>query len=151
MITRSISTAVGILMGSLITLAVYAQEQTTQPAPENPSTAYAMNRTVNPEVFANLMKQMMEDPMGMMAGPMGMMANPASTCLHCHGRADLERFSASFGPMMQPGTPAARMNPSMYGPMTMRPMNPETYTDWYNAWMKKFGGAMQGDNAGESQ
>jgi len=144
MVTRSILTAVGIVLSSLITFAVYAQQQTTQPDAENPGTGHVMNRTVNPEVFANLMRQMM-------ANPIVMMTNSASMCLDCHSADELEKISESFGPMLQPGNPMAPMNPSMYGPTRMRPMDPETYTNWYNAWMKKFGGVMNGDSSGESQ
>ncbi|MDH3378468.1 MAG: hypothetical protein OEQ39_16125 [Gammaproteobacteria bacterium] len=144
MVTRSILTAVGIVLSSLLTFAVYAQQQTTQPGSENPGTGHAINRTVNPEVFANLMGQMMTNPIETMT-------NSETMCLDCHSADDLQKIYESFGAMLQPGNPMIRTNPSMYDPTRMRPMDPETYTNWYNAWMKKFGGVMNEDNSGQSQ
>lgn len=98
-------------------------------------TTQAMARSVDPDVYTKLMGQMMSNPMAVMVNPLG-------TCVQCHTAEDVARFNASMGPMMQMMNPAYWMNPNAYMQMMTAPMDPATYTQWYEAWMKKFGGMM---------
>lgn len=105
-----------------------AQETTTENA-----MAYSLGKMVDPNVYTNLMSQMMTNPMGVMM-------NPMSTCAQCHNAEDMERYNEMMGPMLMMTNPSNWMNPQAYTNMMAAPMDPETYTQWYEGWMKKYGG-----------
>ncbi len=111
---------------------VYAQSEG-----ETNTVTHTMNKTVDPQVYANLMQQMFTNPTGFMT-------NPNATCSQCHTDEDMQRISKTMGPMMQMMNPGNWMNPNAYMQMMVPMMDPETYTNWYDAWMKKFGGATIG-------
>ena len=80
----------------------------------------------------------------------GISPDPMSGCVHCHAAADMQRYSRTFGPMMAMMNPTNWMNPAAYLSMMAPMMNPATYTNWFGAWMQKYGGlaAMPVANAG---
>ncbi|MDP6651045.1 MAG: hypothetical protein QGF90_02870 [Gammaproteobacteria bacterium] len=104
---------------------------------DNQGTESAMQRSFDPQVYANLVGQIMQNPMAMMTNPMG-------SCAHCHSGEDSARYAQTFGPMMQMMNSANWMNPGSVMPQQMmaKPMDPQSYAKWYEAWMKKFGGMM---------
>ena len=91
----------------------------------------SMTRSVDPQVYANLMNQMM-------ANPVGILTDPISTCAQCHTEEDVERYKSEMGPMLQMMSPINWMNPTAYMQMMHVPMDPETYTKWYEGWMEKY-------------
>ncbi len=110
-------------------------------SPTNPGTESAMQRTFDPQVYTNLVSQIMQNPMAMMTNPMG-------SCAHCHTGKDSARYAQTFGPMMQ--MMPQQMMPQQMMPQQMmaKPMDPQSYAKWYEAWMGKFSGTMgQSKNA----
>ena len=97
--------------------------------------AHSMSKMVDPKVYSNLMSQMMTNPVGVMM-------NPFSTCGQCHTSEDMDRYNTMIGPMLSMMNPANWMNPQAYTTMMTAPMDPETYTKWYEGWMKKYGSMM---------
>ncbi len=91
----------------------------------------SMAQSVDPQVYANLMNQMM-------ANPVGIMADPISTCAQCHTEEDVERYKSEMGPMLEMLSPTNWMDPNAYMRMMKVPMDPETYTIWYEGWMEKY-------------
>lgn len=67
------------------------------------------------------------------------MQNPMAGCGGCHSGDDMVRFDKAFRPMMAMMNPANWMNPTAYMAMMTQMMNPEMYTEWMNAYMKKYG------------
>jgi len=63
--------------------------------------------------------------------------NFSQMCAQCHTGDDVKRYEQTFLPMYQMMfNPSAWVDPNAYG-QAMQPMiDPETYTKWYNAWMK---------------
>ena len=120
-----------LLCSALLLISVQgkAQESTA----ENPM-AHSLGQMVNPNVYFNLMSQMM-------ANPMGIMMNPFGTCGQCHNSEDMDRYNKMIGPMMMMN-PNNWMNPQAYTKMMAAPMDPATYTQWYEGWMKKYGGML---------
>ena len=135
-ITGALCTAI-----SLPLFQVQAQESAAPQAA--PGLTHAMSKSVDPQVYTSLMTQMMTNPMGVMM-------NPISTCAQCHSAEDMARYTKSLGPMMQMGNPANMINPNAYTKMMAVPVDPETYTKWYEAWMQKFGG-MAGQQAAPAE
>lgn len=103
------------------------QETTAQNA-----LAHSLSQTINPQVYMNLMSQMMTNPMGVMM-------NPFSTCGQCHNAEDMDRYNSMLGPMLLIMNPANLTNPQAYTKMMTAPMDPATYTKWYEGWMQKYG------------
>ncbi len=92
--------------------------------------ADSMTRSMDPSVY-----------MRMMTNP-AMMSNPVASCAECHNGEDVARYNTAFGPMLQMMNSQNWFNPNAYSQMMVPMMNPATYTQWYNAWMKRYGGAM---------
>ena len=125
-----------LLCGTLLLSVAQTPAQETTPSP---GMTTAMTKSIDPQVYSKLMSQIMTNPMGTMM-------NPSATCAQCHSGEELERITQSLGPMMQMMNPAGMMNPGTYTGMMAAPMDPQTYTKWYESWMKKFGG-MAGQSA----
>ena len=95
----------------------------------------SLAHSVDPQVYANLMNQMM-------ANPVGIATDPISTCAQCHSEVDVERYKSEMGPLLQMLSLVNWMNPNAYMQMMNAPMDPETYTKWYESWMKKYAGML---------
>jgi hypothetical protein len=67
-------------------------------------------------------------------------SDPTVMCAQCHTEDDVTRYRASIMPLHQfMVDPSNLMKPEAYA-QAMRPMmDPETYTQWYNAWMRMMG------------
>lgn len=113
------------------TLLLSATPSGAQETAATPGMTQSMTRSVDPQVYAKLMNQMMTNPVGIMT-------DPISTCAQCHSEEDVERFKSEMGPMLQMMSPVNWMNPNAYMQMMNVPMDPETYTRWYEGWMKKY-------------
>ena len=118
------------LLGSVLLLSSL-QGMAQETAVEDPMV-HSLSKMVDPSVYTNLMTQMMTNPMGVMM-------NPFSTCGQCHTSEDMDRYNTMMGPMLMMMNPANWMNPQAYTNMMVAPMDPETYTKWYEGWMKKYG------------
>ncbi len=94
--------------------------------------SYSLSHSVDPQVYSNLMSQMMTNPYGVML-------NPFSTCAQCHNAEDMDRYNTTLGPMLMMINPANWMNPQAYTKMMTAPMDPAAYTNWYESWMEKYG------------
>jgi len=101
-----------------------------------PGMTPAMSAMMNPMMYGNMM--------GYMMNPMPLMTNPTASCAQCHTGPDMARYQKTMGPMLAMMNPANWMNPNAYMNMMTPMMDPKTYTDWYNAWMQKYGSAAGG-------
>lgn len=122
----------GLLCGALLLFVTPSGAQETTTAP---SMTESMAHSVDPQVYANLMNQMMTNPVGILT-------DPISTCTQCHSEEDVERYKSEMGPMLQMMSPVNWMNPTAYMQMMNVPMDPETYAKWYEGWMKKYSGML---------
>ena len=95
----------------------------------------SMAHSVDPQVYANLMNLMM-------TSPVGILTDPIDTCAQCHSEEDVERYKSEMGPLLQMLSPVNWMDPNAYMRMMKVPMDPETYTKWYEGWMKKYAGML---------
>jgi len=74
----------------------------------------------------------------------------AQMCSQCHKADDVKRYESTFQPMYQMMVnPAAWMEPEAYARMMQPAMDPATYTEWYNAWMKQMKEMAPGKEAGK--
>ncbi len=110
-------------LGLFASVAIWAA---VLPAQESENVANSIARSLNPDVY-----------MRMMMNP-ATMTNPVSTCIECHNGEDVARYSATFGPMLQMMSSRNWFNPNAYSRMMVPMMNPATYTQWYNALMKRY-------------
>ncbi len=109
-------------MALTLALAMFAgntmaqQEGGAAQGAEAQSMSPAMQKSMDPNVWAKLMTQMMQSP------------HPIGTCGGCHTPADVARYQQQFGPMLGMMQPAmGMMNPSMWANMAapgMAMMNP---------------------------
>ena len=96
---------ISILFATLTNLAI-AQSDETQAAPAATAMSPAMHKSIDPNVWATMMMQMMQSP------------NPIATCANCHTGEDLARYQKEYGPMFNMMQPAmGMMNPAMWGQM----------------------------------
>ena len=64
-------------------------------------------------------------------------------CAQCHDRADVARYTKTFGPMVTMMNPMRWSDPRTFT-QGMAPMvDPETYEQWYQAWAKSIGRALK--------
>ena len=118
-----------LFCSALLLFSVQGRAQET--AADNP-LAHSLSSMIDPNVYFNLMSQMMTNPMGVMM-------NPFATCGQCHDAEDMDRYNQTMGPMLMMMNPSNWMNPQAYTRMMAAPMDPATYTKWYEGWMKKYG------------
>jgi hypothetical protein len=106
-------------LGLTGTLALAAESATEPAAQDEGSVSYAMQKSMDPNVWTRLMNSMMS---GELQGqPM------IASCVECHTSEDIARYQKDYGGMMHAMNPMMQMtNPQMYGNMTGGMMNPMT-------------------------
>ena len=107
-----------------------AQEQ-TEPAESAPipGLTYAMGRSMDPQVMNDIFQLMMTNPR--------IINNPMAICVQCHDQEAVNRYQTTLMPMYYlMMNPASWMDPNAYTRAMLPMMDPATYTEWYNAWMK---------------
>ena len=115
-----------ILMAAM-TASAMAQEQEKPAA--MPSMTATMQRSMDPQAYANMLQLLGSDP--------AILSNPVQLCEQCHDEEAVERYQKTLLPAYQlMMNPAAWMNPYAYTQAMVPMMDPETYTEWYEAWMK---------------
>ncbi len=124
----------------LAVLAIVCGVSTGAIAQETPNAAaHSFNQMLNTDTYAGILKSMVNPTT---------LQNPVAVCAQCHNGEDLARYQKSLGPMMQMVNPVNWVNPMAYVNMAAPMVDPETYTEWYNAWVKKYGGLLgYGDEA----
>jgi hypothetical protein len=96
---------ISILLATLTNLA-FAQSDGTQTEPATTTMSPAMHKTIDPNVWAAMMMQMMQSP------------NPIASCAACHTGEEVARYQKDYGPMLSMMQPAmSMMNPAMLGQM----------------------------------
>ena len=123
----------GLLGGALLLFSTHGTAQ--QAGGESPTAdplTHSLGSMVDPQVYFNLMSQVMTNPAGIML-------NPFSTCAQCHSAEDMDRYNTMMWPMLQMMNPSNWMSPQAYTRMMAAPMDPATYTKWYEGWMQKYG------------
>ena len=136
-----------LIQSLLITVCLFIAGATSIQAEEKTQTTYpgmthAMQKSMDPNVWANMMAMMM-NPEKMMS---------MESCAQCHDADALARYTKDFGPMMEAMKPMMQMaNPhmmtSMMNPMMgmMGPMmNPAMYMNMMGPMMGMMGPMMGG-------
>ena len=120
----------GLIAGLAIATAVQAQEpQVPMPGMSMPGMTSAMQKSMDPQAYANMLQLLSSNP--------AIVSNPVTLCAQCHDEEAVERYQKTLLPAYQlMMNPAAWMNPNAYTQAMMPMMDPETYTEWYNAWMQ---------------
>lgn len=93
----------------------------------------AISTVMNPMAYSNLM--------GYAMNPMPLMTDPIFACKQCHTDEDLARYQKTMDPMLTMMSPVNLMTPAAYTGMMVPRMDTKAYTEWYNAWMRKYGAA----------
>ncbi len=104
-------------------VSIQAEEKKSETAvPSMQSMTPAMQKSMDPQVWSNMMAMMM-NPEKMMS---------MESCAQCHDGEDVARYQKDFGPMMEAMKPMMRMmNPHMMTSM----MNPNAYMNMMNPAM----------------
>lgn len=132
--TRSKLLALAVLSGVLLSGNAAAEDKQAPASPYNlPAMTPAISAMMNPMVYSNLM--------GYTMNPMPLMTDPVSACKQCHTDEDIARYQKTMGPMLTMMSPVNLMTPTAYPGMMVPLMDAKAYTEWYNAWMKKYGAA----------
>ncbi len=116
-----------VVLAALTLGTAQAQEQEKAPAaaPETPAPAQPAAPMANPFAMTPALEKTFN--------------NPISMCAACHSGEDMARYEKLIGPMMAMMNPANWMNPGAYTAMMAPMMDPNVYTQWMNAYMKKYG------------
>lgn len=110
--------------------ASHAQEQEAASSPALPAMTYAMEKTMNPATWMQLMAMSM-DPR--------IQVNPISSCAACHENEDVGRYQKTFGPSVaMMWNPMMWMNPGAYAAAAAPMMSPMTQQQWMLAWNRRF-------------
>ena len=106
-----------------------ALAQQAYSVPNIPGFSITMQKTVDPATYENMMN--------LMGADISWASTPAPLCAQCHEGDDMERYNKTLLPMYQlMMNPYNWMNPNAYMQAAMPMMDPQTYAQWYTAWMK---------------
>ena len=126
---RYILTSLSAALLMLFNTAVFAQNSAATPQWMMPWGSSAMQRSMDMNTYNTLFKLMSENPQ--------MMTSPAPLCAQCHDGEAMARYQKTLFPAFQlMMNPANWMNPNAYMQAMTPMMDPNTYTEWYNAMMK---------------
>lgn len=108
---------------------------------ETSAAIHSLRQTLSTDAYAGILKALVTP---------STLNNPMEVCAQCHAAEDVVRYTRTLGPMLQMVNPVNWINPTAYWNMAVPMVDPQTYTDWYNAYIKKYGGLLgygQGDDA----
>ncbi len=111
-----------VLLFQLASLQAGAQEN---------SAVHSLKQTLSTDAYVNILKSLLNAET---------YSNPVSICANCHDGPDLVRYTKDLGPSMKMSNPANWIDPAAYVNMLAPYVTPETYTKWYDAWVKRYGG-----------
>jgi hypothetical protein len=133
---RKIKLALSLL---IVPVLAFAQDQEATDQPDS-AAVHSLRQMLSTDAYAGILKSMVNP---------ATLQNPTAVCAQCHTGEDVERYAATIGPMLQMINPVNWVNPMAYWNMAVPMMDPETYTQWYNAYINKYGGLLpDGDAAG---
>ena len=115
-----------VMLSCIAMLSGTASAQSVSPALE-----HSLSQTLSTDAYAGILKSMVNPET---------LSDPVAVCGQCHGGEDMARYQQSLAPMMRMINPVNWVSPNAYLQMMTPMVDPETYTSWYNAWMKKYGG-----------
>jgi hypothetical protein len=117
--TSIVKLLLAVLLGLTTSVSMAADEATDNTAAADPEMSYAMQKSMDPNVWIKLMNSMMS---GELQGqPL------ISSCVECHDNEDIARYQKDYGGMMQAMNPMMHMaNPQAYGDAATGMMNPMT-------------------------
>jgi hypothetical protein len=125
-IFQSITIAICLVMASFTS--IQAEEKNTNQYSMQ-SMSSAMQKSMDPNVWSNMMAMMMNPEKAM----------SMESCAQCHDAEDVARYAKDFGPMMEAMKPMmSMMNPNMYMNMMypmMGMMNPMAYMNMMGPMM----------------
>lgn len=120
----------------LLAPAAFAQEGTA--TSESPAV-HSLRQTLSTEAYTGILESLVNP---------ATLSNPVAVCANCHNGEDVARFSSALGPMLQMVNPVNWVNPMAYWNMAVPMMDPQTYSRWYDAYIKKYGPLLGYDAAG---
>ena len=132
------------ILNAIAVFALAASLSHAAAAQETPNAAaHSFNQLLSTDTYAGILKSLVTPQT---------LQNPIAVCAECHSGEDLARYQTALGPMLQMVNPVNWVNPMAYVNMAAPIVDPETYTQWYNAYIKKYGGLLgYGDEAESSQ
>ncbi|KAA3621096.1 MAG: hypothetical protein DWQ08_14560 [Proteobacteria bacterium] len=116
------------------------QGESSEGAAASSTAIHSLRQTLSTDAYAGILKAMVTP---------ATLQNPIAVCAQCHAGEDLARYTKTFGPMLQMVNPVNWVNPMAYLNMMTPMVDPATYTEWYNAYIQKYGGLL-GYGQGES-
>lgn len=103
---------------------------------------HSLRQTLSTDAYAGILKALVTP---------ATLQNPIAVCAQCHAGEDIARYSKTIGPMLQMINPVNWINPMAYWNMAVPMIDPTTYTEWYDAYVKKYGGLLgYGQDSSES-
>lgn len=107
----------------------------------SPALQHSLSQTLSTDAYVGILKAMV-DPKTL--------STPTAICAECHGGEDMARYQHSIGPMMQMVDPSTWINPMAYLRMASPVVDPETYKQWYDGWMNKYGSLLGAGSNGDT-
>ena len=132
----------------LLTATLPISAQQSHSVPTMPGFSITMQKSMDPQTYNNMFN--------LMGSNMNWVTSPAPLCAQCHEGDDMERYTKTLLPMYQlMMNPNNWMNPNAYMQAAVPMMDPQTYMQWYAAWMKiageMYGAPIPGMSQGEQK
>ena len=118
-----------VILLALFSTTLSAQETPAAPQWMMPWGSSAMQRSMDPQIYDTMFKMIGQNP--------SIMTDPAPLCAQCHDGEAMARYQKTLFPAYQlMMNPMNWMNPNAYMQAMTPMMDPQTYTEWYNAMIK---------------
>lgn len=136
----------GLMLISILALpfVAAAQQESSEQTEVDSAAVHSFKQTLSTDAYAGILKAMITPET---------LQNPIAICAQCHAGEDMARYTKTLGPMMQMINPVNWVNPMAYVNMGLPMVDPRTYAEWYEAYVKKYGALLgydQDSGAAES-
>ena len=125
----SYSILASVLVSSLSLPAIAEQTPSTLTGTDS-AAIHSLRQTLSTDAYAGILKALVTP---------ATLQNPIAICAECHAGEDMARYVKTLGPMLEMINPVNWVNPMSYVNMGLPMIDPQTYADWYQAYIKKYG------------